>query len=182
MLSKLIEPYVKPSDFFSSTMEKKGSWRNIFVAVCVLIAVPFLRLGAGNLLGMLPERFFDAYTLVFAFSMWKSPLILVQQQVILIPVYVIGLFLYAGVLHSLLWLAQGANASFGATLRCLCYAVPCMLLTIFPFSGLSAAVLYASIFLAYSLKATHRTRWSRVLPVVALNFSLLVWGCRLLFP
>lgn len=182
MLSKFIEPYVKTKSYFSAEREEKGIWQHVAFSVCLLVAIPFVRYGVGNLLGLLPEDFVSAYALVSAFYMWKTPLLIAQQQVVLIPYYAVGLFFYAGFLHSLLWLAQGANASFYATLRCVCYAVPYLLLTILPYSGALVAVLYASLFLAYSLKATHGTRWSRVLPVVALNCSVLFVVCRLFFP
>ena len=182
MLSKVIAPYVKPSTFFYEYAPRKIDIRVVFLAACVLGSVPLLRIGLGNLLGILPGKFFEEYAVIFAFSLWQKPAQVLPQQVLLLPVYMLGLFVYGGALHILLWLAQGVRASYPATLRCLCVAVPCMYLTVLPYSGTVAAVIYCSMFLGYSLKATHMTRWSRVLPVLAVNVPVLFLVCRILFP
>lgn len=182
MLVTLFEPYTNPTKFFSSQQSKTLPWRNVMFAVLTLVSIPLVRIGLGNLIGVFCEKYFAPYTVIFAFSLWQMPLAAVWQQVLLVPFYVLSLFLLAVFLHNLLWMARGKNASYAATLHCVCYAAPCLYLSVFPYSGTLTAVIYSSIFLAYSLKAVHRTSWSRVLPVVAVSFPVLFIGCGLLFP
>lgn len=178
----LLDPYVRPTSFFSTQQRRRLSLRSLFFAVLVLMSIPLVKIGLGNLIGIFFGNYFRPYSVIFAFSLWQTPLAIMQQQIVLMPFYAFGLVMLAAFLHTLLWVARGKNASYAATMQCVCYAAPCLYLSVFPYSGTFAAVMYASIFLAYSLKAVHRTGWSRVLPVVAINFSVLFIVCRLLFP
>ncbi|MCT4626282.1 YIP1 family protein [Halodesulfovibrio sp.] len=178
----LLEPYLRPTKFFSAQHSSRSLLGNLLFAVTVFASIPFLRIGLGNIVGMLGERYFDPHVVIFAFSLWQTPLAAAQQQVMLVPFYAIGLLLFGIWLHGLLWLAGGKKASFTATMQCVCYAAPCFCLTIFPYSGTLTAEVYFSIFLAYSLRATHDTRWSRVLPAVALSFPVVFIVGNLLFP
>lgn len=177
-----LDPYVRPTKFFSTQQIKRLPMRGLFFAVLTLMSIPLARIGLGNLVGMLGENYFRPYSVIVAFSLWQTPLAIMQKQVVLLPFYTIGLVLLAAFLHTLLWVARGKKASYAATMQCVCYAAPCLYLSVFPYTGTFTAVMYASIFLAYSLKAVHGTGWSRVLPVIFLNFPVLFIICRLLFP
>ncbi|WP_407645273.1 YIP1 family protein [Halodesulfovibrio marinisediminis] len=181
MIVKLLDVYVRPTHFFATRKIKRLRYRGLFLAVLVLMSIPFVRIGLGNLVGLFGDGYFAPYSIVFAFSLWQTPMAIMWQQVMLVPFYALGLVFSAAFLHFLLWMARGKNASYAATMMCVCYAVPCLYLSVFPYSGTITAVIYTSIFLAYSLKAVHQTKWSRVLPVIALNFSVLFVVCRLLF-
>lgn len=178
----LIEPYLRPTQFFSEKSTESLPWRNLLFAMGILVSIPFARIALGNLVGAMAEEYFAPHSVIFAFSLWQTPLAAAQQQVLLLPLYAAGMLLYALFIHAMLWLARGKNASYAATLQCVCYAAPCWYLTIFPYSGVPAALVYVSIFLAYSLRATHHTKWSRVLPVIAMGFPVLFIICSLLFP
>ncbi len=182
MLVTILDAYVNPSQFFATQQITRVPLRALFFAVLVLTSIPFVRIGLGNLVGTLGANYFAPYSVIFAFSLWQTPLAAMQQQVVLVPFYALGIVFLTTFLHLLLWLAKGKNASYAATMLCVCYAVPCLYLSVFPYSGTITAALYMSIFLAYSLKSVHQTLWSRVLPVVAVNFSLLFMVCKVLFP
>lgn len=182
MLVTYLKPYVSPTKFFSSQQTEKVPWRNVMFAVLTLMSVPLVRIGLGNLVGIFCEKYFAPYTVIFAFSLWQTPVEVILQQVMLVPLYVFSLFWVAIFLHSLLWMARGKNASYAATLRCVCYTAPCLYLSVFPYSGTLTAVIYSSIFLGYSLKAMHCTEWRKVLPVVAMFFPVLFIMCNMLFP
>lgn len=178
----ILDPYLRPTKFFSTQHSAPSLLRDILFAVTVFASIPFLRIGLGNIVGTFGEKYFDSYAIIFAFSLWQTPLAVAQQQIVLIPCYTVGLLVFGSFLHGLLWIAGGKKASFTATMQCVCYAAPCFCLTIFPYSGTLTAEVYFSIFLAYSLRAAHSSRWSRVLPAVALSFPVIFIVGSLLFP
>ncbi|MCG8529290.1 MAG: hypothetical protein MI749_01350 [Desulfovibrionales bacterium] len=182
MFSKVIVPYVAPTAFFSVVKPEKIDVRILLGAACMLAFIPLCKMGLGNLLGTFLHAYVEEYAVVAAFSLWYKPASVLQQQVAMIPIYMLVLIVYGGVLHCLLWMAQGVSASYPATLRCLCFAIPCMLLAVIPYSGIVAAALYGAMFLGYSLKATHGASWRSVLPVAAVNVPVLLLASRILFP
>lgn len=100
---------------------------------------------------------------------------LVRALLVTPVVSVAMLCAYACVLHALLWMAQGAERGYAVTLQTVCYAYACMVFTLLPFNGSYLAVLWWLGGLTVGLRLAHGSRWSRILPVMALHVAVAAW-------
>ncbi|MFV0350178.1 MAG: hypothetical protein ACK5JO_16520 [Halodesulfovibrio sp.] len=91
---------------------------------------------------------------------------------LLIPV---PLAIYAAILHGLLRLAQSGERGYAVTFQTVCYTQACWLLSILPGSSGYVAIVWWLGVLAAGLRLGHRSRWHRVLPVMALHASAAAW-------
>jgi hypothetical protein len=123
----------------------------------------FLILSGG--LSIFMESFFGRFTFLFVF------LILV----VVIPLFVlIGMYLYAGVLHLMLLVVRGAPHGFEATFRVVCYSQAAQVWAIIPFLGGWVGGAWQLIVQIVGLREMHETSYFRVIAAFLIPVALFV--------
>ncbi|MBW1729459.1 MAG: zinc-ribbon domain-containing protein [Deltaproteobacteria bacterium] len=86
------------------------------------------------------------------------------MMIVIVPILVlVGLYVYAGVLHLLLLIVRGAQNGFEATFRVVCFSQATQILGIVPFLGGWVAGIWQLIVQIVGLKEIHETSYLRVI-------------------
>lgn len=94
-------------------------------------------------------------------------------MILLAPIFVIiGVFIYAAILHLMLLIVGGANNGFEATVRVVCYAQTAQLAQIIPFCGGLISAVWAIILYVTGLATGHRTTLGKAILAVVLPIVL----------
>jgi hypothetical protein len=94
-------------------------------------------------------------------------------MVLLAPVFVIiGVFIYAAILHLMLMIVGGANNGFEATVRVVCYAQTAQLAGIIPLCGGLIALVWQIILFVVGFATAHRTTQGKAVLAVLLPVVL----------
>ena len=93
--------------------------------------------------------------------------------IVLAPLFVIiGVFIYAAILHLMLMIVGGAKNGFEATVRVVCYAQTAQLAAIVPFCGGLIAMVWGIILYVIGLATAHRTTQGKAVLAVVLPIVL----------
>jgi hypothetical protein len=94
-------------------------------------------------------------------------------MVLLAPIFVIiGVFIYAAILHLMLMIVGGAHNGFEATVRVVCYAQTAQLANIIPFCGGIVALVWQIILFVIGFATAHRTTQGKAILAVVLPLVL----------
>jgi len=105
----------------------------------------------------------------------------IVMQVVLGPVaVVVGLFLFAAVVHLVLMLIGGANRGFEATFRVGCYAEATSLLRLIPICGSLVATAYFIVLAIVGLSEAHGISKGKAATAVLLPLVLICCCCGLI--
>ena len=93
--------------------------------------------------------------------------------VILAPIFILlGVFIWAAILHLFLLLAGGATNGFAATVRVVCYSGVCQVLQVVPLCGGVIAFLWSIALEIVGLASAHRTTQGKAAVAVLLPLAL----------
>lgn len=104
---------------------------------------------------------------------YAVPLAATVAMMVLAPILILlGVFIWAAILHLFLMLAGGAIGGFTATVRVVCYAGVCQVVQVVPLCGGVIAFLWSIVLEIVGLATAHRTTQGRAAVAVLLPLAL----------
>jgi hypothetical protein len=104
---------------------------------------------------------------------YAVPFAATLAMMVLAPILILlGVFIWAAILHLFLMLAGGANGGFTATVRVVCYAGVCQVVQVVPLCGGVIAFLWAIVLEIVGLATAHRTTQGKAALAVLLPLAL----------
>ena len=161
---------LRPSEAFSRMSVAGDLGRPLIFAV----VLGWLGIIAGQVYQLLipgmPWRYFPGMDRGMDFAV---PVVVTIGTMILAPIFILlGVFIWAAILHLFLLLAGGANSGFAATVRVVCYAGATQVLQIVPLCGGVITFLWSIALEIVGLAIAHRTTQGRAALAVLLPLAL----------
>ncbi len=171
--------FASPHDFFKGVgeYEENGLMRP-YIFSLTLVSIPFALMGLsflpfGILLGFFPD----------GSGLFALPIILFVFFLVLISfpfTLALGLFVWAGIIHLMLILFQGANRSIATTFRCYCYSLTIMLLGFIPLVG-SITGIVQMVYLIIGLAKAHDISYGKATAAVLTPLAVMLFFSFLVF-
>jgi hypothetical protein len=161
---------LRPSEAFSRMSVAGDLGRPLIFAV----VLGWLGIIAGQVYQLLipgmPWRYFPGMDRGMDFAV---PVVVTIGTMILAPIFILlGVFIWAAILHLFLLIAGGANNGFTATVRVVCYAGTTQVLQIVPLCGGVITFLWSIALEIVGLAIAHRTTQGRAALAVLLPLAL----------